>query len=110
MKIQDIDTRRAETARSGIDKILGKFKGQKIPVDTLRPDRLAEFIGQPETVAELGVMLEAAKMDGRQPEHVLMTGPGGLGKTTMALLMANELEAPLVATTAPTLGQEPLVR
>lgn len=81
-----------------------------IPVDSLRPQLLAEFIGQRSVIAQLGMLVKAARKREAVLDHVLMTGPGGLGKTTLALMMANEMGAPIISTTAPTLGQEPLTR
>src|ERR1700749_1861893 len=78
--------------------------------DSLRPARLSEFIGQPQAVRQLQVTLNASRSRGETAPHMLFAGPGGLGKTTLALMMANEMGAPLIATTAPTLGQEPLTR
>ncbi len=78
--------------------------------DSLRPQNLSEFIGQESVVKQLSVTLRAALSRGEPVCHLLMVGPGGLGKTTLALMMANEMGAPMVATTAPTLGQEPLTR
>lgn len=113
MKLHDLD-RRTKSAASGIREVASKthdkLKGKRPPSDALRPTRLSEFIGQHEMKAQLQVVLDAARNGKRTMEHVLMTGPGGLGKTTVALLMAEELGVPLVATTAPTLGQEPLTR
>jgi len=78
--------------------------------DQLRPAKLDEFIGQRKAVRQLHLTLESARLRGAMPDHILIPGPGGLGKTTLALMIANEMHAPLVATTAPTLKQEPLTR
>lgn len=112
MKLRDLDGRRNAAAgiRDVASKTLDKTHGSKPPADALRPTRLADFVGQREMKAQLQTILDATRNGGRKMDHVLMTGPGGLGKTTVALLMANELNVPLVATTAPTLGQEPLTR
>ena len=69
----------------------------------LRPKRLSDFVGQDRVKQQLGLVLEAAKMRGRQADHVLLSGPPGLGKTTLAGIIASELNAPLRITSGPAL-------
>ena len=73
-------------------------------VDTgLRPRRLAEFVGQSELKDHLGIVLEAARRRGQSPDHLLFAGPPGLGKTTLAAIIAAELGAHLHTTSGPAL-------
>jgi len=69
----------------------------------LRPRLLAEFVGQPVVREQLGLVLEAARARGGVPDHVLLSGPPGLGKTTLAMIVAHELEAPLRITSGPAI-------
>src|SRR5262249_51833645 len=69
----------------------------------LRPKRLDEFVGQAELKEHLGIILEAARRRGQACDHLLFAGPPGLGKTTLAGIVANELEAGLQITSGPAL-------
>ena len=69
----------------------------------LRPNRLAEFIGQEKAKEQLAIALEAAKSRGEALDHVLLFGPPGLGKTTLATIIANELEVGFQQTSGPAL-------
>ncbi|MDD9369085.1 MAG: Holliday junction branch migration DNA helicase RuvB [Acidimicrobiales bacterium] len=68
---------------------------------TLRPRRLAEFVGQSELKAHLEIVLEAARRRGQSPDHLLFAGPPGLGKTTLAGIIATEIDAHLQTTSGP---------
>jgi Holliday junction DNA helicase RuvB len=70
---------------------------------TLRPRRLAEFVGQPRLREHLEIMLTAAKQRGQAVDHVLLAGPPGLGKTSLAHIIANEMEARITPTSGPAL-------
>lgn len=69
----------------------------------LRPRNLDEVVGQGRVRAQLGLVLEAAKQRGRAPDHVLLSGPPGLGKTTLAMIIAAELGSPLRLTSGPAI-------
>ena len=69
----------------------------------LRPRRLAEFPGQPRVREQLALVLEAARRRQAVPDHILLSGPPGLGKTTLAMIVASELEAPIRVTSGPAI-------
>ncbi len=69
----------------------------------LRPQRLGEFIGQPKVKENLAVAIAAARARGEALDHVLLYGPPGLGKTTLATIIANEMNAAFQQTSGPTL-------
>jgi Holliday junction DNA helicase RuvB len=69
----------------------------------LRPRTLDELIGQERVREQLSLMLEAAVARGRTPDHVLLSGPPGLGKTTIAMIIAQQLSAPLRITSGPAI-------
>jgi Holliday junction DNA helicase RuvB len=73
---------------------------------SLRPRRLEEFIGQDGLRAQLGVAIEAAGARGEELDHLLLAGPPGLGKTSLAQIVAAELDVPFVATAGPALERK----
>lgn len=70
---------------------------------SLRPQKLEEFIGQPQLVENLKVAIQAAKQRKEPLEHLLFSGPQGLGKTTMAYIIAHEMETKITATSGPAI-------
>ena len=69
----------------------------------LRPKRLSDFTGQVRVREQLSLLLQSAMRRGRPPDHVLLSGPPGLGKTTIAMIIAAELGAPLRLTSGPAI-------
>jgi Holliday junction DNA helicase RuvB len=73
---------------------------------SLRPLRLEEFVGQDGLRDQLAVAIEAAGARGEALDHLLLAGPPGLGKTSLAQIVAAELEVPFVATAGPALERK----
>ncbi|ROP77773.1 Holliday junction DNA helicase subunit RuvB [Frigoribacterium sp. PhB107] len=69
----------------------------------LRPTSLDEFVGQKKVRGQLELLLKAASMQGRTPDHILMAGPPGLGKTTLAMIVAHESGRPLRMSSGPAI-------
>ena len=76
---------------------------ERVVESALRPHSLTEFIGQPKVSRQLALVLEGAKRRGRPPDHVLLSGPPGLGKTSLALIIGSELGTSVKITSGPAI-------
>jgi Holliday junction DNA helicase RuvB len=87
------------------EQYLGPEKKPNEDDSTLRPRNLGEFLGQKSIKENLAVFIAAARERGENLDHLFLTGPPGLGKTTLAQVVANELDAEFVQTSAPALDK-----
>src|SRR5476651_673800 len=72
---------------------------------SLRPERLVDFVGQPDLVKGLQVAISAAQKRGEPLEHTLFSGPPGLGKTSLAHIIANEMNTRITVTSGPAISR-----
>ncbi len=88
------------------DRLVTPDRREGDPLDaSIRPQTLADFIGQEQARANLHIFIEAAKKRGDALDHVLFVGPPGLGKTTLAQIMARELGVGFRATSGPVISK-----
>ena len=87
------------------DRIISAGSGgdDEVVERAVRPKTLAEYVGQPKVTAQMEIFIQAARMRGEALDHVLIFGPPGLGKTTLAHIIANELKVNLRQTSGPML-------
>jgi len=84
--------------------VTGRRREEDRPLEgSLRPRLFAEFTGQPQVIEKLSVFIEAARQRDEPLDHVLLSGPPGLGKTTLAHIISNELQVGLRVTSGPAI-------
>ena len=98
------DVERTEFNLTGPRDVDARVQSAEQDADvSLRPKSLDEFIGQPKVRSQLELVLGGARGRGVTPDHILLSGPPGLGKTTMAMIIAQELGTSLRMTSGPAL-------
>src|ERR1700682_6207022 len=85
--------------------VTGERRDDDVAEVSLTPQRVSEFIGQQQERANLQVFIEAARGRGEALDHVLFVGPPGLGKTTLAQIVARELGVSFRATSGPVIAK-----
>ncbi|MEX0845707.1 MAG: Holliday junction branch migration DNA helicase RuvB [Balneolaceae bacterium] len=83
--------------------LLNPEEKEEVFEQTVRPRSLQEFIGQKKAISNLSVFIKAAKQRGDALDHVILSGPPGLGKTTLSYIIANEMGVEIRPTTGPVL-------
>jgi len=79
--------------------------GERTVENALRPSSFEQFVGRPETVQNLRTWIDGARLRAEPLDHTLFCGPPGLGKTTLAYVVANELQVTIKVTSGPSLGK-----
>ena len=83
--------------------LLNPEEEEPVVEETLRPSSIQEFVGQQKVIQNLSVFIQAAKKRGEALDHVILSGPPGLGKTTLAYIIAREMGVQIKPTTGPVL-------
>jgi Holliday junction DNA helicase RuvB len=96
----------AAKAKTEVDRLVTPVRSEEDSLEaSLRPKRLAEFVGQQQARDNLAIFIQAAKARQEALDHVLFSGPPGLGKTTLAQIVARELDVNFRATSGPVLAK-----
>ena len=96
----------AAKAKTEVDRLVTPERSEEDSLEaSLRPKRLAEFVGQQQARDNLAIFIQAAKARQEALDHVLFSGPPGLGKTTLAQIVARELDVNFRATSGPVLAK-----
>lgn len=100
-----MDPRPDPTSPAPTDRFVAAIcaEGETAQEPTLRPSRLEEYIGQGKVVSALRIFIAAARQRGEPLDHVLFFGPPGLGKTTLAMIMAHEMGVHIKVTSGPAI-------
>ena len=84
--------------------VRGELLGEEARIDhALRPERLSDFVGQERVKDQLGTLIRAALSRSATADHILLAGPPGLGKTTLAMIIAQEMGSPIKITSGPAI-------
>jgi len=98
------ESRRRDDGGAGRGLVAAEAEGDERAVEAaLRPRTLDEVVGQERVREQLSLVLQAARGRDRAPDHVLLSGPPGLGKTTLAMIIAAEMSSPLRLTSGPAI-------
>ena len=85
------------------DRLLSAYANSRDEEETIRPRTLEEYVGQDDLKGNLKIFIQAAKQRNEALDHVLLYGPPGLGKTTLAYILANEMNTRIKIVSGPSI-------